>query len=203
MRLRNEVRQVALGLLMALAITGVSLMAALQVINNHRSHLIRIRNDFHNLNLLARGFEDEKHRQPESLSELAAFFPDAVMPRDPWGRDYLLELADNQVRFQTRGRDGAVGSTGFDADLSSDFWNPDASRITLRDFMLHERPVSTVSFCLLAGALAGSLTFRELRAGRLRSRAWGNWLLTMGLWLGLSAFGAGVAASLHHVQNGH
>jgi general secretion pathway protein G len=44
-----------------------------------------------------------------------------ALPLDPWGNPYLYELIDNDRNFSVRslGRDGKIGGSGDDADLSN------------------------------------------------------------------------------------
>ncbi|MBX3475490.1 MAG: type II secretion system protein GspG [Planctomycetes bacterium] len=60
---------------------------------------------------------------PDSLEAVKARFPGEVVPLDPWGNAFVLELvkdANGEVTGFTvtsRGRDGAVGGAGHDADI--------------------------------------------------------------------------------------
>ncbi len=41
------------------------------------------------------------------------------IPKDPWGRDYIYTVMDDEVSIITYGADGQVGGTGLNADISN------------------------------------------------------------------------------------
>ena len=63
-----------------------------------------------------RGLND---KIPTTRELVAARFLDDAVARDPWGRDYRIELKDGIVVVSTLGADGKLGGIGDDADVSS------------------------------------------------------------------------------------
>ncbi len=56
---------------------------------------------------------------PGVVGWFGPYFDEEFVPLDPWGREYLYELAEDgqRVRVYSLGRDGTEGGTGEDADI--------------------------------------------------------------------------------------
>jgi general secretion pathway protein G len=81
----------------------------------------RARLDLENIAGTARLYERETGRLPPAARGLEILVRARMIEaplRDPWGRDYLTRDARPGLEIVTLGRDGTVGGTGEDQDLS-------------------------------------------------------------------------------------
>jgi general secretion pathway protein G len=71
----------------------------------------------------ARLYRKDTGRFPSTTEGLGRLAPKyvATMSNDGWGRPYLYESDGGSARIWTLGRDGALGGSGADADLSVEF----------------------------------------------------------------------------------
>ena len=71
-------------------------------------------------------FRVNEGRFPESLEELVtktesgtSYLDGDVVPTDPWGNEYILEIEDDDVLIWTLGADGQQGGEGKDLDFNN------------------------------------------------------------------------------------
>jgi general secretion pathway protein G len=110
---------VLIGLFVAGPLIG--LLAVGVALGLHDPKSDRARLDLQNIAAAARLYEREKGQLPPAAQGLESLVDAQQLesiPRDPWGRDYLLRDANPGWEIATLGRDGVVGGDGQDADLS-------------------------------------------------------------------------------------
>ena len=86
----------------------------------HAQHVLRA------LHATATKYQKERGTWPSSLENL--LYPSIEsgepylrrLPRDPWGKTYLLKSTDDSVVFISFGADGVKGGHGKNADIFSD-----------------------------------------------------------------------------------
>ena len=71
-----------------------------------------------NLNLL-RASNKTFPTTSEGLEAAQKYFPDGVVPKDPWGNDFQYTSDGNEYEIVSLGKDGESGGEDADADISS------------------------------------------------------------------------------------
>lgn len=198
--------RILFSLLVASAVTGISLWSAIHAVGTGYAEHKRIRFSLHRIQGLARQFAEEKDKPAASLEELASTYDGQLLDwyrLDPWEREYLYEIVHDEVRISTLGRDGKEGGLGLDADVATDNLHPESARLPLWQFLFDVNSEGVLLVSLLSGLLAGGLTFRELRTRHSQGEFWLMWVFWMAVWVWMSVMGVGVIGALHLVPNGH
>ena len=200
--------RILVSLLVAISVTGISIWSAYNAVGSGYSAHWRIRTDLRLLRTFASGYKHQEKRAATSLNEVieANSRDNDILEQsrvDPWGREYLYEIVDDEVRLSTLGRDGKPGGRGLDADFSTDNYSPQSARLPLWQFLFEINSQGVLIVCLIAGLLAGCLAYRDFPPPQLQWKAWTNWLIAIAVWTYFSWFSAIAIASLHLVPNGH
>lgn len=74
---------------------------------------------------------------------------------DSWRHPIIYSVADSDYHIVSLGRDGKLGGSGVNCDLSNDNINPFDAKVTFDEFLHNPMAINCFLICLLAGSTAG------------------------------------------------
>ena len=86
--------------------------------DSYKTRLVSTRIDLDTISVELNRYMEEHKKYPKSLKALVPKYLKKV-PVDVWGRSYILEVFEGEVRLYTYGEDGKLGGKGLSHDFSN------------------------------------------------------------------------------------